>query len=108
MTSIRTHLYFADEDNTKFIKNLLTKFLEINQDYKITSMGPICSYVQQINFRLDHKRITKEKKENKYVEKDTDVLIPKKTKLDLKHEFDEMQIKIFDSLAKKHKMMDVL
>ena len=86
----------------------MEKFLEIDFYYKITSSGPICSYVQQINFCLNHKRIKKDKEANKYVEKATGVLIPKKMELDLEKEFDEMQRKIFDSLAKKHKMMDVL
>jgi hypothetical protein len=57
---------------------------------------------------LNNKRIKEAKEENKYVEKGTGVLIPKKIELDLEQKFDEMQRKIFDSLAKKHKMMDVL
>ena len=36
------------------------------------------------------------------------MLIPLESKLDLKQEFDKMQKTIFDSLAKNHKMMDVL
>jgi len=35
------------------------------------------------------------------------VLDPKKSELDLKQEFDEIQRSIFENLAKTHEMMDV-
>ena len=108
MTTVRTHLYFAVEDDIVEIIHLLKDFFKIDQYYKITSSGPICSYVQTINFRLNHKRIEKDKKANKYIDEDTGVLNPIEMELDLAQEFKKMQRTIFDSLATKHKMMDVL
>ncbi len=99
MTTVRTHLYFADEDDIVDIIELLKDFFKIDEYYKKTSSGPICSYVQQINFRLNRGRIRKAIKANKYIDEETGVLDPIETELDLAQEFDKMQRTIFDSLA---------
>lgn len=105
MTSVRIHLYYANEFDMDKIWDLLLKFFKIDQYYRRSSSGPICSYVQHINFRDNEKRFEIAKKANTYVE--VGVLDPKKSELDLKQEFDEIQRSIFENLAKTHEMMDV-
>ena len=52
MTAVRTHFYFADEDDMNDIESLLKDFFDFDKSYFKISLYPSCSFVQQLNFGI--------------------------------------------------------
>ncbi len=109
MTAVRIHLCFAYEDDCSeeeyedykdSILKLLNKFFDFDNDYTLSYTRTVCSHVQMLSFYRT--------KKDEYEDSQVDVLIPKKSSLNFQAEIDSLQEIIFERLALKHTMMDVL